>query len=347
MLMFRIDGRAIGGTRSFVIAEAGVNHNGDPGMAHQLIDAAADAAADAIKFQTFTPALLASSTAGTAAYQARGAAETSQLRMLERLTLPRDAYAALAAHAADRGLVFLSTPFDHESVDFLDQLGVPAFKLSSGDLTNALLLRHTAAKGKPLLLSSGMATLDEVRAAIDEVMGRAKVPVAVLHCVSAYPATLADCNLRAIPTMAAALGVPIGFSDHTTGDHASLAAIALGAAVIEKHLTLDRALDGPDHQASADPLDLQRLVAAIRGVESAMGDGEKRPTAAEAEAAILGRRSLHWHRALKRGAVVAEDDLIALRPATGIAPDRWRTIVGRRVTRDVVAGQIVMPDEVA
>jgi N-acetylneuraminate synthase/N,N'-diacetyllegionaminate synthase len=345
--MFQLDGRAIGGGRCFVIAEAGVNHNGDAGMAHRLIDAAAGAGVDAIKFQTFIPALLASSAAGTAAYQARGTTETTQLGMLERLTLPREAYSALAAHAAERGLVFLSTPFDNESVDFLDALGVAAFKLSSGDLTNALLLRHVAGKGKPLLLSSGMATLDEVRAAIAEVTARAEVPIAVLHCVSSYPASLADCNLRAIPAMAAALRIPVGFSDHTTGHEAALAAVALGAAVIEKHLTLDRRLDGPDHQASAEPLELQQLVEAMRGVESALGDGDKRPTAAEAEAAILGRRSLHWRRALTSGAVIDEDDLIALRPATGIAPDRWRTIVGRRVTRDVAAGAIVEPDEVA
>lgn len=346
MKTFAIDRHTIGGGRCFVIAEAGVNHNGDAGLAARLVDAAADAGADAIKFQTFDPAQLASTSAKTAAYQQRGAAGESQLQMLERLVLPRDAYPALQAQAAARGLVFLSTPFDNASADFLDGLGVPAFKVSSGDLTNALLLRHLARKGKPVILSTGMADLTEVAQAMAAVRDAAPVPCAVLHCVSNYPAEAADCNLRVIPAMAAAFDVPIGFSDHTLGERAAIAAVALGAAVIEKHLTLDTTLPGPDHRASLDPVQCRAFVAAIRDTEAALGGGLKQRARSEDEIAQLGRRSLYWARALERGATIAEQDLTALRPGTGMSPNRWRAVVGRTLRHDVAAGAPVAPDDV-
>ena len=349
MTTFEIAGHRIGnGERCFVIAEAGVNHNGDAALAERLIDAAADAGADAIKFQTFAPAQLASPSAKTAEYQQRAQSGEAQLQMLERLVLPRAAYASLQARAKARGLVFLSTPFDPESADFLDRLGVPAFKVSSGDLTHALLLRHLARKGKPIILSTGMATLAEVRSAIAAI-GEVASPapgIAVLQCVSNYPAEIADSNLRAIPAMAAALGCPIGFSDHTTGERAAIAAVALGAAIVEKHITLDRSMPGPDHEASLDPLQFRSFVTAVRDASASLGSGEKAPADSEREIARLGRRSLFWQRGLDRGAVVTESDLIALRPGTGLPADRWRDVVGRAVRRTVTAGQAVAADDV-
>ena len=349
MTTFNIAGHRIGsGERCFVIAEAGVNHNGDAALAERLIDAAADAGADAIKFQTFSPAQLASPSAKTADYQRRTQTEGQQLQMLERLVLPRPAYAALKARAGSRGLVFLSTPFDIASADFLSELGVPAFKVSSGDLTHALLLRHLARKGKPIILSSGMATLAEVQSAIAAIAEVASPApgIVVLHCVSNYPAAIADANLRTIPAMAAALGCPIGFSDHTTGERAAIAAVALGAAIVEKHITIDRSMPGPDHEASLDPLQFRSFVTAVRDASASLGNGEKLPASSEREIATLGRRSLFWQRGLDRGAVVTEADLIALRPGTGVAANRWHELVGRVVKRSVAAGQAVATDDV-
>ena len=347
MKTFDIGGHLIGGERCFVIAEAGVNHNGDVALAERLIDAAADAGADAIKFQTFVPAQLASPAAKTAAYQQRAEAGDAQLQMLEKLVLPAAAYQPLRSRAAARGLVFLSTPFDTASADFLFDLGVPAFKVSSGDLTHALLLRHLARKGRPIILSSGMASLAEVHAAMAEIADVSpSLDIAVLQCVSNYPADIADSNLRAIPSMAAALKCPIGFSDHTTGERAAVAAVALGAAIIEKHITLDCSLPGPDHQASMDPRQFRSFVTAIREASTALGTGEKIPAVSERENAQIGRRSLFWQRGLDRGTRVAETDLVALRPGTGLAADRWRDVVGRSLTRSVAAGEAVKTDDV-
>ena len=346
---FEIAGRAIGGADAcFVIAEAGVNHNGDASLAERLIDAAADAKADAIKFQTFVPSQLASPSAQTADYQKRTQSGDQQLHMLEQLVLPHAAYASLQARAKARGLVFLSTPFDAASADFLFDLGVPAFKVSSADLTHALLLRHLARKGRPIILSSGMASLAEVQSAITTIteVSSPQAGIAVLQCVSNYPADIADSNLRAIPMMAAALNRPIGFSDHTTGERAAVAAIALGAAIIEKHITLDRTLPGPDHQASLDPQQFRSFVTAVREASSALGSGEKIPADSERDMARLGRRSLFWQRPLDRGAIVTEADLIALRPGTGLAPNRWQELVGRAVKRQVSEGQAVAADDV-
>ncbi len=343
-----IAGRRIGPPHPcYVIAEAGVNHNGRPELAHALVDAAADAGADAVKFQTFDATALAHPDAPRALYQQRNLGEDgSQLSMLQRLELPRDAHAALREHAHLRGIEFLSTPFDTGSADFLEALGVPAFKISSGDLNNPLLLRHVARKNRPILLSSGMAALGEVERAIAVVAEVSSAPVAVFHCVSSYPAALADCNLKAIPVMQDALQVPVGFSDHTTTDVAALVAVALGAAMIEKHLTLDTAMDGPDHAASFDPPRLRQLVAAIRDAASSLGTGVKVPAASEQDARRVVRRSLYWARAISRGDVIAETDLIAMRPSGGISPEDWRTVVGRHARRDVAARARVQPDDV-
>lgn len=339
--------RRLGAGPPFVIAEAGVNHNGDVELARRLVDAAAGAGADAVKFQTFDPAALAAGGAPTAEYQRRaGVAATDQREMLERLALPVTAWAELRARAIERGLVFLSTPFDDGSADLLDRLGVPAFKVGSGELTNTPFLGRLARRGRPLLLSTGMADMVEVAAAVDAVRGNGDPPLALLHCVSSYPAAPVDANLRAIETMRRAFGVPVGWSDHTPGIELGLAAAALGAALVEKHLTLDRSLPGPDHAASLEPAAFRALADGVRDVAAALGTGTKAPVAAERDVARVARRSLHWRRGLAAGAVVEAADLVALRPATGLAPGRLEDLVGRRTARAVAAGTRVEPADV-
>jgi N-acetylneuraminate synthase/N,N'-diacetyllegionaminate synthase len=340
---FAISEKAIGpGHPCFVIAEAGVNHNGDPELAHRLVDIAADAGADAVKFQTFEPERLVSPLAPKAEYQLvnTGRAE-SQLDMLRRLALPREILAPLAAHAAARGLLFLSTPFDEASADLLETLGVPAYKVPSGEVTNHPLLAHVARKGKPVLVSTGMSTLGEVAEAVQVVRENGDPPLALFHCVTSYPASPADCNLRAMEAMRTAFGVPVGWSDHTVGIQVSLAAVAAGAALLEKHFTADRTLPGPDHAASLEPQELSALVRSIREIESALGDGVKRPTASEAANTAVVRRSLHASRSLSAGHVLQPDDLIALRPGSGLSPALRDRLVGRRLRVGVERGEML------
>ncbi|HVL53746.1 MAG TPA: N-acetylneuraminate synthase family protein [Vitreimonas sp.] len=338
----RVAGRDLGGDdRVFVIAEGGVNHDGRVDLAHQLIDAAADAGADAVKFQTFDPDALVSAAAPTADYQREAGETGGQREMLRRLALPDDAWPGLQAHAADRGLVFLSTPFDDASADLLDRLEVPAFKVGSGELTNLPFLERLADRGRPILLSTGMADMVEVAAAVDAIHGTGNPQLALLHCVSAYPARVEDANLRALVTMRSAFGLPTGWSDHTPGIDLPVAATALGAAIIEKHLTLDMTMPGPDHRTSLEPSTFAEMVRSIRSVGRALGGGEKRPVDAEVATAAVARRSLHWGRSLRAGDEVGEQDLVAVRPGTGVPPGRVRELVGRRAARPVTAGTIV------
>jgi len=340
--------RLVGAGSCLVIAEAGVNHNGDPALAHRLVDAAADAGADVVKFQTFDPARLAAAGAPTAAYQrAAGEAAADQREMLARLALPPEAWAALQAHARDRGLVFLSSPFDEASADLLERLDVPAFKVGSGELTNTGFLAHLARKGRPLLVSTGMADMVEVADALETIAAAGGPPVALFHCVSAYPARPVDANLRAIGTLRAAFGVPAGWSDHTPGTELPIAAVALGADLLEKHLTLDRTLPGPDHAASLEPGELAAMVAAVRAVEAARGSGEKVPVAAELEVASVARRSLHWAVDREAGAIVSATDVVALRPGTGIPPRELTSVIGRRLARRVATGHAVQRDDLS
>lgn len=333
------------GQPCFIIAEAGVNHNGSVDMAHELIDAAADAGADAVKFQTFDPAALTTPDAPKAAYQLETTgAQQSQQEMLQGLVLPQDAYPALLNHAITRGLLFLSTPFDQGSADFLDSLGVTAFKVSSGDLNNLPFLRVLASKGKPLLISTGMATLEEVMQAFIAISG---TPLAFFHCVSNYPAAPVDCNLLAMETLRRTFLCPVGWSDHTQDIHISLAAVALGAQLLEKHFTLDRTLPGPDHRASLEPAELRHLIAAARDVEGARGDGIKQPALAEANTAAVARRSLFWAVDLPAGSIASRDSFVILRPGTGLPPAAMDTLAGQRVTRAVLAGSLVRVDDFA
>jgi N,N'-diacetyllegionaminate synthase len=326
----------------FIIAEAGVNHNGDITLAHSLIDAAADAGVDAVKFQTFDPEKLAAAEAPKATYQVKNTGEEgSQLEMLRSLVLPPAVYPELIQHSAQRGLMFLSTPFDEDSADFLEKMGLPAFKISSGDLTNHPLLAHLARKGRPLLLSTGMASMDQVNAAVAAVRAAGGPPLVLFHCVTSYPANASDCNLRAIGTLRSQFGVPVGWSDHTTGFDVSMAAVALGANALEKHFTLDRKLPGPDHIASLEPSELSAMVKAIRRIESAMGDGKKQPRECEIAIAAVARKSLHWKIDLQNGAKVKSEDVAALRPGTGISPENLTWYLGREVIRDVRKGQML------
>ena len=344
---FRLGDRQVGHGPVLIIAEAGVNHDGEPSVAHRLIDAAADAGADVVKFQTFDPDELAAPGAPKAVYQdASGDRAADQREMLRRLALPADAWAGLQAHAHERGLTFLSTPFDDASADLLDRLEVPGFKVGSGELTNLPFLERLARRGRPMLVSTGMADMVEVAAAVDAIRAAGDPALALFHCVSSYPAAPADANLRAIETMRRGFGVPVGWSDHTPGVETALAAVAVGASMVEKHLTLDRERIGPDHRASLEPDAFAALVAGIRRVEASLGSGIKAPVPAEQDVAAVARRSLHWARDLPASTPIDPEAIIALRPGTGMPPARRAEIIGRSTTRPVRAGVAVDPEDI-
>ncbi len=334
------------GARCFLIAEAGVNHNGDVEMAHRLVDVAAAAGVDAVKFQTFTPDLVVSTGARRASYQ-ETSLEEGQLEMLRRLELPREAHEELQAHAHEQGILFLSTAFDEASLDLLDHLGAPVYKIASGEITNHPFLAKVAQKGKPVLLSTGMATLSEVGLAVDVIRSNGSPLLALLHCVTNYPAAPADSNLRAMETLRSAFEVPVGWSDHTLGVQISIAAAAMGADLIEKHITLDKRLPGPDHGCSLEPDELGKLVDAVRGVEAAFGTTEKLPAPAELPLRSVVRRSLHAATDLSRGHVLTDADLLSLRPGNGIPPSRLGDVLGRSLTKAVSKGQMLSEEDLS
>jgi N,N'-diacetyllegionaminate synthase len=341
---FQIGRRRIGpGHPCFVIAEAGVNHNGDLNLARQLVKTAAEAGADAVKFQTFVADRLVTSDAPQAEYQQRntGVME-SQHAMLQRLELSEDAHRELQALCSELGILFLSTPFDEECADFLSDLGISAFKIPSGEITNTPFIRHVARKGVPLIISTGMATLAEIRDAVDTVRDTGNENFALLQCVSAYPSAPEDTNLRAMQTLADAFHVPVGYSDHSEGLEITFAAIALGACIIEKHFTLDRSLPGPDHKASLEPAELAAMVAGIRKIEAALGDGQKRPTAAEAATALVARKSLVAARVLKVGEIFHSSMAVARRPGTGLAPSVIDSLQNRKLARDLAKNEPIL-----
>ena len=330
----------------FVIAEAGVNHNGSRTLAFELVDAAAEARADAVKFQTFAPELLVSRNAPKARYQtARTGSDQSQMEMLRALVLPREWHHDLQAHCHARGISFLSTPFDEGSASFLRDLGVDSLKIPSGEITNWPLLDHVAGLGLPLIVSTGMANLQEVADAVERIQGGNVPELSLLHCVSNYPAAPEHANLSAMDTLRSLFEVPVGWSDHTMGIHISVAAAARGAAIIEKHLTIDRSLPGPDHAASLEPPEMSTMVSCIRDVVAALGDGEKIPVPTEHSVAAVARRSLHVARNLQSGSVLEKDDLVALRPGTGLPPPMLDSVVGRIVRRNLVQGELLREDD--
>lgn len=329
---------------TLIIAEAGVNHNGDINLAKQLIDVAAEAGADLVKFQTFRAAELVTNTARMAAYQKVAIGDhQSQLEMLRQLELSPQDHRLLIEHCRDRGVGFFSTAFDTSSIELLRALGQRLFKIPSGEITNLPYLRHIGLLGTDVILSSGMATLQELEDAIAvlEQSGTPGNKITVLHCTSEYPAPVQDVNLRAMQSIRDALGVAVGYSDHTRGIEIAIAAVAMGASVIEKHITLDRGLPGPDHKASLEPDELCEMVRSIRNLEMAMGDGIKVPSAGELRNRAVARKSLVAARGIKRGDLFSEDNLTVKRPGTGISPMRWDEIIGTESPRDFAEDELI------
>jgi N,N'-diacetyllegionaminate synthase len=325
-----------------IIAEAGVNHNGDIRLAHGLVDAAADAGADLVKFQTFSAARLVTAAARKADYQlATTDRAESQQEMIRRLELTPQMHEELIAHCERRGIRFFSSAFDLESIDLLARLGLDRFKIPSGEITNLPYLRHVGRQRLPVILSTGMATLAEVEAAMDVLVtsGVQRESITVLHCNTEYPTPMTDVNLRAMQSMQRALGVPVGYSDHTAGIEVAVAAVALGATVIEKHLTLDRTLPGPDHRASLEPAQFGAMVAAIRNIERALGDDLKQPSPSEQKNIAVARKSIVAARPIRKGEVLTEAHLAAKRPGTGLSPMLWDELIGRTASRDFAADE--------
>lgn len=352
-----------------VIAEAGVNHNGSLQLALELIDVAAQAGADVVKFQTFDAARLVTAAASKADYQVANTRDAgSQLQMLRQLELSHDDHRALVARARERDIRFMSTAFDDESLAFLATLDMPALKVPSGDLTCAPLLLQAARLRKPLIVSTGMASLAEVEQALGvlafglasdseprssadfeeayrsrEGRNALEQHVTLLHCVTEYPAPLETVNLRAMDTLAAAFGLPVGYSDHTLGIEVAIAAAARGAVVIEKHFTLDRTLPGPDHAASLEPAELRQLVAAVRKVQCALGSPIKQPAPAEIPNRAVARRSIVAARPIRAGERFAAGMLSAKRPGTGLSPMAWWNLIGKTATRDYQTDEVIDP----
>lgn len=330
----------------FVIAEAGVNHNGDEGMALALVDIAARCGADAVKFQTFSADKLVARGTAKATYQSRMTGDGDQHSMLRALELSDAAHQRLAQACAERNIEFMSTPFDEQAADMLLALGMKRIKVPSGEITNLPFLRYLAGKGVPLILSTGMADMMEIGAAIaairqvwaEQGFAPGREGLTVLHCTSNYPAAFQDVNLRAMGTIAVECNVPIGYSDHTAGIAVSTAAVALGAVVIEKHFTIDTSLPGPDHSASLTPEELAMLVQNIRAVEQCLGSAEKCPTASELPIRALVRRSVTLARDVTAGHALAPDDITLMRPGTGIPPAEMDAVVGRRLQCDLATG---------
>ncbi len=332
--------------KTLIIAEAGVNHNGDLGMACQLLDAAADAGADLVKFQTFRADRLVTRTAAKADYQkVTTAAEESQHTMIRRLELSDAMHDVLIERCHQRGIEFFSTAFDLDSLDYLMRLGMARVKVPSGEITNLPYLRQVGRCGKPVILSTGMATLGEIEAAIEvfEREGMRRTDLTVLHCNTEYPVPMAEVNLRAMLSIRDAFGVQVGFSDHTEGIEVAIAAVALGATVIEKHFTLDRNLPGPDHRASIEADELARLVHSIRNIEQAMGDGIKRPSASELRNRPIARKSLVAAKPIARGELFSEANLGVKRPGTGISPMRLDELLGKAATHDFNMDELIEP----
>lgn len=331
-------------SKVFIIAEAGVNHNGSTELAKKLIDAAVEAGADAVKFQTFKADKLVSKCAQKADYQKQATSvDETQYEMIKKLELDENAHRALINYCKDKGIMFLSTPFDHDSIDLLISFEMPIFKIPSGEITNLPYLRHIGSLGKEVILSTGMANLNEVQDALEVLIkaGTSKEKITVLHATTEYPCPIGEVNLRAMQTIKAAFGVKVGYSDHTQGIEVPIAAVAMGACVIEKHFTLDRTMEGPDHKASLEPDELKAMVQAIRHIEQALGDGVKRPSESEQKNISVARKSILASRSIEIGETFSDDNLIVKRPGNGISPMRWNEIVGHKATRNFSVDELI------
>ena len=338
--------------RVLIIAEAGVNHNGDLNKAKELIDVAANAGVDFVKFQTFKADDLVSKEAKKASYQINNTRDDndSQYDMLKKLELSESDHNALIKYANAKGIEFFSTAFDVKGLEYLNSLGFSMFKVPSGEITNYPYLKKIASFGKPIILSTGMASLKEIDEALQVLTseGLTNEEITVLHCNTEYPTPMRDVNLKAMNAIRSAFNVEIGYSDHTLGVEVPIAAVALGARVIEKHFTLDRNLPGPDHRASLEPDELKQMVFSIRNIESAIsGSGKKTPSESELRNVEIVRKSLHLNKDLKKGSVIRFDDLVVLRPATGISPMRIEEIVGKSLTKDVQAYDSLKEEDIS
>jgi N-acetylneuraminate synthase len=330
--------------KTLIIAEAGVNHNGDIDLAKQLVTAAAASGADMVKFQTFKAHNLVTKTASKAAYQNKTTDETeSQFEMIRKLELSKADHELLIEECNRHGIGFFSTAFDTDSFDMLVNMGIKQVKIPSGELTNLPLLRYMTRLGLPVILSTGMANMGEIEAALEviENSGTPRELITVLHCTTEYPTPMNDVNLRAMLSIKSAFGVEVGYSDHTPGIEIPIAAVALGATVIEKHFTLDRNLPGPDHLASLEPKELKAMVDAIRNIELALGDGIKRPSASEIRNIPIARKSLVATRSIRAGEFFSADNIGTKRPGTGISPMLWDDVIGRKANSDFTIDELI------
>ncbi|MDD4651092.1 MAG: N-acetylneuraminate synthase [Methanothrix sp.] len=349
MNQIEIDGRYVGeGKSCFIIAEAGVNHNGSLDCAKKLIDTAKWAGADAVKFQIFKAEDIAIPQAKKAEYQKNTTSrDESQFDMIKRLELSEDEFRHLANYAKERNILFLSTPFSISSVNLLEEMNVSAYKIASGEITNYPLLEHIARKGKPIILSTGMCTLEEIGEALKIINEAGEKRVILLHCVTSYPVKIDEINLKAIETIRNAFKQPVGLSDHTLGKTSSIAAVAMGACTIEKHFTLCRNLPGPDHKASLEPIELKELIGAIRDVERAMGNGIKKPTLEEEKIKMTVRKSLVAAIEIPKDSKITQEMIGIKRPGTGIAPKNLMSVIGKRAKIDIQKDSLITWDAIA
>ena len=325
----------------YIIAEAGVNHNGSFALACKLVDAAKEAGADCIKFQTFKSENLVSRSAKKAEYQKMTTGDSSQQDMLKKLELSFDEFIQLKNYCEKVGICFLSTPFDFDSIDFLNSIDMPFWKIPSGEVTNLPYLLALAKTGKPVVMSTGMCTLQEIRAAIDVLKANGTTEIKLLHCNTEYPTPFEDVNLKAMQTMRDEFQMEVGYSDHTKGIEVPIAAVALGATIIEKHFTLDRNMEGPDHKASLEPQELAEMVCSIRNIEKALGSGDKTPSPSEKKNISVARKSIVAKTKIKAGEILTEDNITVKRPGTGISPMKWFGVLGTKAVKDFDEDELI------
>ena len=331
--------------KTLIIAEAGVNHNGNIELAKKLIDAAASAGVDYVKFQTFNSKKLVSKNAQKASYQKENTNNhsESQLVMLQKLELSKESHFELIKYCEFKNIKFLSTGFDLESLDFLNELNIDLFKIPSGEITNLPYLRKIGTLGKPIIISTGMANIFEIEDAINVIVsaGTDKSDITILHCNTEYPTPMKDVNLKAMNTIGETFNVPIGYSDHTLGIEIPVAAVALGATVIEKHFTLDKNMEGPDHKASLNPDELRDMVLSIRNIEKAMGHGKKEPSNSEKKNKAIVRKSIVANKKINKGEILSEENIAIKRPGNGISPMKWDSIIGTKASRDYREDELI------
>ena len=325
----------------YIIAEAGVNHNGSFELACKLVDAAKDAGVDCIKFQTFKSRKLVSHNAKKAEYQKDTTGEGSQVDMLKKLELSYDEFVALKAYCDKIGICFLSTPFDFDSIEFLNSIDMPFWKIPSGEVTNYPYLVALAKTGKPVVMSTGMCEMDEIEAAIKVLKDNGTTDIKLLHCNTEYPTPFEDVNLKAMQTMRDAFDLEVGYSDHTKGIEVPVAAVALGATIIEKHFTLDRNMEGPDHKASLEPNELKAMVSSIRHIVDALSSGDKTPSPSEKKNITVARKSIVARIDIKMGDVLTEENITVKRPGTGISPMKWHEVIGTKAVRDFQEDELI------